>query len=53
VILLIAEFSDQVAAGISEYYSLVLFCLVGMLFAASANNFALLFVALELITVSF
>jgi NADH-quinone oxidoreductase subunit N len=53
VLLLIAEFSDRIAAGISEYYSLTLFALVGMLFAASANNFALLFVSLELITVSF
>lgn len=53
VLLIIAEFSDRVAAGISEYYSLVLFSLLGMLFAASANNFALLFVSLELITVSF
>ncbi len=53
VILMIAEFSDQIAAGISEYYSIVLFALVGMLFASSANSFALLFVALELITVSF
>jgi NADH-quinone oxidoreductase subunit N len=53
VLLMIAEFSDQIAAGISEYYSLVLFALVGMLFASSANNFALLFVSLELITVSF
>src|SRR6185437_9478976 len=53
VILMIAEFSDQVPAGISEYYSLVMFSLVGMLFASSANNFALLFVSLELITVSF
>src|SRR5882724_7000999 len=53
VLLMIAVFSDQIAAGISEYYSLVLFALVGMLFAASANNFALLFVSLELITVSF
>ncbi|HWD94626.1 MAG TPA: NADH-quinone oxidoreductase subunit N [Verrucomicrobiae bacterium] len=52
VLLMIAEFSDQVASGISEYYSLTLFALVGMLFAASANNFALLFVSLELITVS-
>jgi NADH-quinone oxidoreductase subunit N len=53
VLLMIAEFSDQIPAGISEYYSLVLFALVGMLFASSANNFALLFVSLELITVSF
>jgi NADH-quinone oxidoreductase subunit N len=53
VLLMIAEFSDQIAAGISEYYSLVLFALLGMLFASSAHNFALLFVSLELITVSF
>lgn len=53
VLLMIAEFSDRIAAGISEYYSLVLFSLVGMLFASSANSFALLFVSLELITVSF
>jgi len=53
VLVMIAEFSDRIAAGISEYYSLVLFSLVGMLFASSANNFALLFVSLELITVSF
>lgn len=53
VLLMITEFADQVAAGISEYYSLVLFALLGMLFASSANNFALLFVSLELITVSF
>jgi NADH-quinone oxidoreductase subunit N len=53
VLLLIAEFSDRIAAGISEYYSLTLFALLGMLFASSANNFALLFVSLELITVSF
>jgi NADH-quinone oxidoreductase subunit N len=53
VLLMIAEFSDRVAAGISEYYSITLFALLGMLFASSANNFALLFVSLELITVSF
>ena len=53
VLLMIAEFSDRVAAGISEYYSLTLFALLGMLFASSVNNFALLFVSLELITVSF
>jgi NADH-quinone oxidoreductase subunit N len=53
VLLMIAEFSDRVAAGISEYYSITIFALLGMLFASSANNFALLFVSLELITVSF
>jgi NADH-quinone oxidoreductase subunit N len=52
-LVLAIEFSDRIAAGISEYYSLIVFALAGMLFAASANNFALLFVAIELITVTF
>lgn len=53
VLILAVEYSDRIASGISEYYSLMIFALAGMLFAASANHFALLFVALELITVTF
>src|SRR5690242_1886217 len=53
VLIMSVEFADRIEAGISEYYSLVLFALSGMLFASSANNFALLFVSLELITVTF
>jgi NADH-quinone oxidoreductase subunit N len=53
VLLMAVEFSDRISSGISEYYSLIIFALVGMLFAASANNFALLFVSLELITITF
>jgi NADH-quinone oxidoreductase subunit N len=53
VLLMAVEFSDRLAAGVSEYYSLIVFALAGMLFAASANDFALLFVAIELITVTF
>jgi NADH-quinone oxidoreductase subunit N len=53
VLLMAVEFSDRVQAGISEYYSLILFAAAGMMFAASANDFALLFVSLELITVTF
>jgi NADH-quinone oxidoreductase subunit N len=53
ILIMAAEFSDQIAAGISEYYSLILFALAGITFAASANNFALLFVSLELITITF
>ena len=53
VLFLSAECADQLAAGISEYYSLIVFALAGMLFAASANNFAMLFVAVELITITF
>jgi NADH-quinone oxidoreductase subunit N len=53
VLFMSVEFSDRLAGGISEYYSLIVFALAGMLFAASANDFAMLFVSVELITVSF
>jgi NADH-quinone oxidoreductase subunit N len=53
VLVLAVEFSDRIAAGISEYYSLLIFALAGMLFAASANDFAMLFVSIELITITF
>jgi NADH-quinone oxidoreductase subunit N len=53
VLLMSVEFADQIEAGIAEFYALTLFALSGMLFASSANDFALLFVSLELITVTF
>ncbi|TAK99753.1 MAG: NADH-quinone oxidoreductase subunit N [Verrucomicrobia bacterium] len=53
VLVLAVEFSDRIATGVSEYYSLIIFALAGMLFAASANDFAMLFVSIELITITF
>lgn len=53
VMFLSLEFSEKISTSISEYYSLVVFALSGMLFAASANDFAMLFVSIELITVTF
>src|SRR6187402_1406794 len=53
VLIMASEFSDRIEAGISEYYSLILFALAGMMFASSANDFTMLFVSLELITVTF
>ena len=53
VLVLAVEFSDRIAAGVSEYYSLIVFALAGMLFAASANDFTMLFVSIELITITF
>ena len=47
-----AEFADRIVAA-AEYYSLILFALAGMLFAASSNDFAMLFVSIELITITF
>ena len=53
VLVMSVDFSARLGSGISEFYSLVLFALAGMMFAASANDFAMLFVSLELITVTF
>jgi len=53
VLIISVEFSDRIATGISEYYSLIVFALSGMMFAASANDFTMLFVSVELVTVTF
>ncbi len=53
VLLLASEMGDRLGAGVTEYVVLTLFALAGMLLAASANNFAVMYVALELITVAF
>ena len=53
VMVMSVQYADRIASGISEFYSLVLFALAGMMFAASANNFPMLFVSIELITVTF
>ncbi len=53
VVLMAVEFADRLESGIAEFYSLIIFALSGMLFASSANDFSLLFVSLELITISF
>jgi NADH-quinone oxidoreductase subunit N len=53
VLVMSVDFADRIEAGIAEFYALMLFALAGMLFAASANDFSLLFVSLELITVTF
>lgn len=52
VLFIAVEFSDRFTA-ISEYYSLIVFALAGMLFAASSNDFVMLFVSIELITITF
>ena len=53
ILLLLLSVECATFEAIAEYYALLLFALAGMLFASSANNFALLFVSLELITVTF
>ena len=53
VVIISIEFSDRIERGISEYYSITVFALCGMMFAASAGGFTTVFVSIELITVSF
>ena len=53
VLVMEVEFADRIGASVAEYYALTLFALTGMMFAASANDFVMLFVSLELITVTF
>ncbi|HEV2329394.1 MAG TPA: NADH-quinone oxidoreductase subunit N [Verrucomicrobiae bacterium] len=53
VLFMTSEFSEKISTAVPEFYSLVIFALVGMLFAASSNDFAMLFVSIELITVTF
>lgn len=53
VLVLAVACADPAAGGVTEYYALTLFALAGMLVAASANDFAVMYVALELITVTF
>ncbi len=53
VLIMSVEFANKIHAGITEFYAIILFALCGMMFAASANDLVMLFVSLELITVSF
>ncbi len=53
VTLLTISYADRIRSGISEMYALICFALTGMLFAAGATSFVMLFVAVELITITF
>ncbi len=53
VLLLAVDWTDHSGHAVTEYFVLILFALAGMLFCASANDFATLYVSLELVTVTF
>lgn len=53
VLLLAADGGGGWRGGVTEYFVLLVFALSGMLLAASANHFAVMYVALELVTVTF
>jgi len=53
VLVMAADFSERLESGVAEFYALLMFCGAGMLILASVNDFILLFVALELVTITF
>jgi NADH-quinone oxidoreductase subunit N len=52
ILIMAVDYSDRIV-GAGEYYAILLFSLSGMMLAASVNDFSFLFVALELMTVTF
>ncbi len=53
IALLGVEFRDRIPQGIGEFFTVTLIALSGMMFAASANDFVMVFVAIEMMSVSF
>ena len=53
VLVMGAEFAGRFASGVAEFYVLVLLAATGMLLTASVNDFILMFVSLELVTITF
>ena len=53
VVLLTMSYAPRIRSGISELYALICFALAGMTFAAGASSLVMLFVAVELITITF
>jgi NADH-quinone oxidoreductase subunit N len=53
VLFLGVGFAKRFRSGVGEFFALTCFALVGMMFAASAASFIMLFVAIELITITF
>ena len=53
VLVMGAEFVERFELGVAEFYALVLLAATGMLLTAAVNDFILMFVALELVTITF
>jgi NADH-quinone oxidoreductase subunit N len=53
VVLMAVEFRERIPMGIGEFFTITLIALAGMMFAASANDFVMVYVAMEMMSVSF
>jgi NADH-quinone oxidoreductase subunit N len=53
VVLMGVEFRKRINMGVGEFFAIILIALAGMMFAASANDFVMVYVAMEMMSVSF
>lgn len=53
VLVMSVGFARQLEGGAGEFFALLIFACTGMMFTASVNDFLMLFVALETVTMSF
>jgi NADH-quinone oxidoreductase subunit N len=53
VLLMANEYAEQMPMGLGEFYVIVLIALAGMMLAAAANDFVMVFVGVELISICF
>jgi NADH-quinone oxidoreductase subunit N len=53
ILIMAVDFENRLPGGAGRSHAIVIFSLAGMMLAASVNDFAFLFVALELMTVTF
>jgi NADH-quinone oxidoreductase subunit N len=53
VLLMGVEFRERIPTGLGEFFTITLIALAGMMFAASANDFVMVYVAMEMMSVSF
>jgi NADH-quinone oxidoreductase subunit N len=53
VLIMSIAFAKKLESGVGEFFALILFACTGMLLTASSNDFIMLFVSLETVTVSF
>ncbi|HEV7928314.1 MAG TPA: NADH-quinone oxidoreductase subunit N [Verrucomicrobiae bacterium] len=53
VVLMGVEFRERIPMGIGEFFAITLIALAGMMFAASANDFVMVYVAMELMAACF
>ncbi len=48
-----AGFAGKIESGVGEFFALILFACTGMMLTASVNDFVMLFVSLETVTITF